>query len=195
MARMLSFDYASDDNVLDIKDQFMFGDFLVCPVTSPNATSRKVYLPKGTRWHNYFTSEVFDGGQWIDAPCALESTNSFPLFVREGAIIPTTEVAEYSDAQKNQPVTINIFRSKDKTYNIQDKTYNIYEDEGDNYNFENGAYSLIPLSWNEKKSTLTIGTRTGSFPGMQTERTFTVSTSDGKQKTVKYKGKKLTVKL
>ncbi|MCQ2221888.1 MAG: DUF5110 domain-containing protein, partial [Prevotella sp.] len=181
MARLLAFDFPEDDAVLDIKDEYMFGDFLVCPVTSPNATSRKVYLPKGTRWHNYFTSEVFDGGQWIDAPCALESTSSLPLFVREGAIIPTTEVAEYSDAQKNQPVTINIYRGTDASFSL-------YEDEGDNYNFENGAYSLIPLSWNEKKSTLTIGTRTGSFPGMQTERTFTVSTSDGKQKTVKYKG-------
>lgn len=186
MTRMLSFDYATDDNVLDIKDQFMFGDFLVCPVTHPlsETTVRKVYLPKGDTWKDYWTGKLYEGGQWLE--CQTE-IGTLPLYVRCGSIIPTTEVAEYSDAQFGKPVTVNIYPGKDAQFIL-------YEDEGDNYNYEKGMFSVIPLSWNEAKHTLTIGQRKGSFPGMLQSRTFIVSTPEG-QKTVTYKGKKLSVRL
>ena len=32
----------------------------------------------------------------------------------------------------------------------------LYEDEGNNYNYENGAYTEIPMTWNDAKRTLTI---------------------------------------
>ena len=45
MARLLAFNFPEDDNVLDMKDEYMFGDFLVCPVTQPikESATRKVY--------------------------------------------------------------------------------------------------------------------------------------------------------
>ena len=186
MARMLSFDYATDANVLDIKDEYMFGDFLVCPVTHPlsETTVRKVYLPKGDTWKDYWTGRQYDGGQWIDCQSEI---GTIPLFVRSGSIIPTTEVAEYSDAQFGKPVTINIHPGKDAQFSL-------YEDEGDNYNYEHGAYTIIPLSWNESRHTLTIGKREGSYDGMLKSRTFIVGTPEGK-KTVTYKGKKLSVRF
>lgn len=183
MARPLAFDFSADDNVLDLKDEYMFGDYLVCPVTQPGATTRKVYLPKGTQWIDYWTNKSYDGGQWLDADCALPR---LPLFVRAGSIITTTEVAEYSAAQIGKPVTINVYPGKDAVFTL-------YEDEGDNYNYEQGAYSTIPLTWNDATSTLIIGSRTGSFPGMQTKRTFIVKTPKG-EKRVKYTGKKVKLK-
>ncbi|HEX7577555.1 MAG TPA: DUF5110 domain-containing protein, partial [Verrucomicrobiae bacterium] len=33
-------------------------------------------------------------------------------------------------------------------------------------------YATIPFEWNEAKQTLTIGKRSGNFPGMLKERTF-----------------------
>lgn len=185
MARLLAFDFANDDNVLDIKDEYMFGDFLVCPVTHPmkETTSRRVYLPKDTQWIDYWTGKQYEGGQWID--CSV-SISTMPLFVKAGSVIPTTEVAEYTDAQIGKPVTINIYPGNDADFTL-------YEDEGDKYNFEKGAYSMIPMSWNDTKQTLTIGQRNGSFPGMLQSRTFIVNTPKG-QKTVTYKGKKITVK-
>ncbi|PYV65989.1 MAG: hypothetical protein DMG95_00155, partial [Acidobacteria bacterium] len=48
----------------------------------------------------------------------------------------------------------------------------LYEDEGDNYDYEHGARSIIPIHWDDKSLTLSIGAREGSFPGMLEHRTF-----------------------
>jgi len=40
----------------------------------------------------------------------------------------------------------------------------LYEDEGTNYNYEHGAFSEIPLHWDDTARTLTLGQRRGSFP-------------------------------
>ena len=73
-------------------------------------------------------------------------------------------------------------------------SFTLYEDEGDNYNYEKGQYSTIPLTWNDKAKTLTIGKRSGSFKGMKTTRTFKVKFTDGTEKTVTYTGKALNIK-
>ena len=187
MARLLAFDFPEDTTVLDLKDEYMFGDFLVCPVTSPLGESkglRKVYLPKGSLWIDYWTGKTEEGGKWIDCKSDI---STLPLFVKAGSIIPTTEVAEYTAAQIGKPVTINIYPGNDCDFTI-------YEDEGDNYNFEKGAFSTIPMTWNDKKKTLTIGQRQGSFDGMLNTRTFIVKTPKG-EKTITYKGQKTTIKL
>ena len=49
--RPLVFDYPSDTNVFDSKDQFLFGpSILVNPVTTAGASSRSVYPPAGTSY-------------------------------------------------------------------------------------------------------------------------------------------------
>lgn len=186
MARMLAFEFTQDNNVFDIKDQYMFGNYLVCPVTHPlsETPSRKVYLPEGTTWIDYWTNHTYNGGQWIECPTEI---SRLPLFVKTGSIIPTTEVAEYTDAQIGKPITFNIYPGNNAEFIL-------YEDEGDNYNYEKGAYSVIPVTWDETKHTLTIGQRTGSFPGMQNTRTFIIRTTTT-TKTVTYSGKKIHIKI
>ena len=51
------------------------------------------------------------------------------------------------------------------------------------------------MTWDDSSRRLTIGARRGSYPGMLTKRQFTVRTPDGKEKTVTYTGKKVTVRL
>lgn len=186
MARPLAFDFAYDDAVLDIKDEYMFGDILVCPVTDPNIESRKVYLPAGTAWHDFWTGETVDGGKWIDAPAPL---NTIPLYVKAGSIIPTTAPTQFVGAQKGQPITVDIYPGKDGEFIL-------YDDEGDNYNYERGLYSTIPMKWNDSAKTLTIGERKGSFPGMEEEMTFIVKSPTRElPKEVKYSGQEITVKM
>lgn len=184
MARALAFDFPNDVDVLDIKDEYMFGDILVCPVTDAGASSRKVYLPKDANWIDYWTGNTLSGGQWITADAPI---SQLPLFVKAGSIIPTTEAKEYSDAQKGLPININIYPGADAEFTL-------YEDEGDNYNYEKGEYSTISLKWNDKKSSLTISNRNGSFTGMQMERIFNIQVN-GKNTTVNYNGKKTTIKI
>jgi alpha-D-xyloside xylohydrolase len=83
-------------------------------------------------------------------------------------------------------------------------SFELYEDENDNYNYEKGAYSIIPIAWDETAKTLTIGERTGRFPGMLESRTFRIvfvsgahgiggSLTQAPDKTVSYAGKSVIV--
>ena len=69
------------------------------------------------------------------------------------------------------------------------------EDEFDNYNYEKGAYTEIPISWNNASRKLTIGARKGAYEGMLKNRKFTVTLQDGTQKSVDYSGKAVSVKF
>jgi len=186
MARPLVVDFPTDTTVLDMKDQYMFGDYLVCPVTHPQSeeTVRRVYLPKGTQWIDYWNGSLMDGGQWIDVSVSIEN---LPLYVRAGSIIPTTEVAEYTEAQVGSPITFNVYPGCDADFVL-------YEDEGDNYNYKEGYFSTIPVHWDEARQTICIGKRQGKFTGMIPHRTFIVNTPKGVQ-TVEYTGKKKTIKF
>ena len=48
-----------------------------------------------------------------------------------------------------------------------DAEFTLYEDEGNNYNFEKGAYATTKLIWNDQKGELTVEERQGSFDGME----------------------------
>ena len=65
---------------------FMFGDsLLVANVVEKGATTRKIYLPEGNKFYDFYTRTPYDGGQTIEIPVDL---GSIPLFVKGGSIIP-----------------------------------------------------------------------------------------------------------
>lgn len=188
MVRLLAFDFATDTIALDIRDQYMYGQILVCPVTDEGATTRRVYLPQttdgATTWVDYWTGESYRGGQWIEAEAPL---NRLPLFVRGGSIIPTTEVAQHSEAQRNLPITVNVYPGADASFAL-------YDDEGDSYRYEQGAASTIVLRWDDSRRILHVESRKGSYEGMPTERTLIIHTPWG-DKNVVYKGKHMAIKM
>lgn len=148
MVRPLAFDYPDDEEVYDLKDEYLFGNILVCPVTRPmsEAASRKVYLPRGARWIDYWTNEAYDGGQWIDVPVSIDR---LPLYVRAGSIILTSDVVEYSAAQSDKPITVNVYPGADTTFSL-------YQDSGDGYAFERGDCSITKLEWDDSGQQLKI---------------------------------------
>jgi len=197
MLRALAFDFREDPRVHDIADQFMFGPaFLVAPVTSPMyygpgarelagvPKTRPVYLPAGI-WYNYWTDERLEGGRTIEAAADLET---LPLFVRAGAVVPTGPDIQYADERPDAPICLKIYPGADGAFAI-------YEDEGDNYNYEKGAYATIPLEWNDADGTLVIGTRKGGYAGMPAVREFVVEfAGEAGRRTVAYRGEAVVVK-
>jgi alpha-D-xyloside xylohydrolase len=69
--------------------------------------------------------------------------------------------------QSIDPVEIRVYKGRDGSFTL-------YEDAGDAYDYENGQHSVIPFTWNEASRALTIGARSGSYPGMPMTRTFNV---------------------
>ena len=148
MARPLAFDFPNDSTVLDLKDEYLFGSMLVCPVTHPmtETTTRSVYLPRGCQWYDYWTHRRYEGGQWLTVAVTIDR---LPRFVKAGTIIPVSDVVEYSDAQKGKPVTALVFPGADASFML-------YNDDGISYDYKKGHYQLTRLVWNDKQSKLTV---------------------------------------
>lgn len=159
--RMLAFDFPNDKIALTVKDQFMFGpSLMICPVTTPMYYSagskpvegveytRKVYLPKGTRWYDFRTNLVYEGGSYIDAAAEL---SEIPIFVREGSILPMTKSSNYTDEYPDAPIELRIYPG-------QDGEFMLYTDSGDGYAYEKGEYRLTNIKWNDLEEKLTYET-------------------------------------
>ena len=166
--RGLPMDFPDDPTARVVADQWMFGPALMpCPVCEYKARSRDVYLPEGV-WYDFYTEEKLEGGVPIEADAPYER---IPLFVRGGSILPLGPEMQWSDEKPADPIELRIYPGADAFFTL-------YEDDGVSYAYEKGACSMIPLIWDDASGTLTIGERSGSFPGMLESRSFVVVTVD-----------------
>jgi alpha-D-xyloside xylohydrolase len=164
MMRPLVMDWRDNQTVRDIGDEYMFGPaFLVNPVTEQGATSRAVYLPPAA-WYDFWTGERLTGDQHIEAAAPLDR---MPLFVRAGSIVPLGPEIEYAEQSPGAPIELRIYRGADGSFDL-------YNDAGDTYAYEKGEHAVIPMHWDDASSTLTLGGREGSYPGMPQKQTFRV---------------------
>ena len=213
--RALFMDFNEDQKVHTISNQYMFGKaFLVTPVTRnmyvfsdkeqwkdpyedfSKTGTQDVYLPKGTKWFDFWTGETLNGGQMVTKEVPIDI---IPLYVRAGSIVPFGPKVQYSTEKKWNNLEIRIYPGADGEFVL-------YEDENDNYNYEKGAYSIIKFTWDDAKRTLNIADREGTFPGMLKSRKFNIVVVDKENgtgsvqstkftKSVSYGGKKKSVKL
>ncbi|MGB6974385.1 MAG: TIM-barrel domain-containing protein [Terracidiphilus sp.] len=137
--RALFMDFPNDPNVAGIRDEYMFGPaFLVAPVTQQGATSRKVYLPAGSDWYNYWTNQRFTGGQSITVAAPIDT---IPLFVRAGSIVPLGEPV--LSTQQHQAI------ASVRVYPGANADFTLFSDDGTTYGYEKGEDSITHLHWDE----------------------------------------------
>jgi alpha-D-xyloside xylohydrolase len=197
MMRALVMDFPADRTAREAADEYMFGPaFLVGPVASYKARSRPVYLPSGGNWYDFWSGGWNAGGQTVDAPAPFDS---MPLYIRAGSIVPFGPEIQYTSEKKSDPITLFIYQGSDGHFTL-------YEDDGLTYAYEKGAFTRIPIHWNDAAKTLTIGKREGWFAGALAERTFHLvlvskqkpvpfSFTPQADRTVGYSGDRLLVKL
>jgi alpha-D-xyloside xylohydrolase len=195
--RALVMDFPADTAGRRRGDEFLFGpSLLVAPVTEYRARRKSVYLPAGSGWYDFYSGRYQPGGQTVTAEAPLER---LPLYVRAGAILPFGPELQYATEKPADPITLYV-------YTGQDGRFTLYEDENLNYHYEQGAFATIPLRYDERSQTLTIGARQGSFPGMLTQRSFRVVWVSPERpaaydltatpaSTVAYSGSAVTVKM
>ena len=214
MMRPFVFDFPHDKRALNVSDEYLFGrSILVKPVTEPLYTYRDekknghtiypdirqaaapvdVYLPAGCDWYDFWTNEKKAGGRTVQRLCPIDI---MPLYVKAGSIIPFGPEVQYTTEKPWDCLEVRVYPG-------QDGDFILYEDEGDNYNYEKGAFTQIRFHWDDAAQTLTIGDRSGKFKGMLTQRQFNVvivnrHTPAGDQPAqgilVDYAGKQVTVK-
>jgi alpha-D-xyloside xylohydrolase len=164
LMKALPFVYPYDPALRDISDQFLFGDsLLVNPVVERGATNRSVALPAGSDWVDFWTGQTHRGGETITADAPLDR---IPIFVKAGSIVPLGPVVQ-SASQPEELLEIRIYGGKDADFQL-------YEDSGDGYAYEHGARATIHFHWDDRRNALSIGDRSGTFPGMRSKHTFQI---------------------
>jgi len=166
MLRPLVMDFRNDASAHDVRDQFMAGPaLLVSPVTDYQATSRSVYLPATPGgWYDFWTGAAVAGGGTVTSAAPLDR---IPVHVRAGSVVPFGPDLEYTSQKAADPIALYVFAGADGRFEL-------YEDDGSSYAYESGAFTRIPITWNEASTTLTIGAREGAYPTMLASRTFDI---------------------
>jgi alpha-glucosidase/alpha-D-xyloside xylohydrolase len=151
MMRALWLHYPDDPVAVGRSDEYLWGrDILVAPVTEKGATTRKLYLPRGT-WYDFWTEEKLEGGREIERKVDLSTT---PLFVRAGAVLPLGPVKQYSDEPVDGPLTLVVYPG------INGVT-TLYEDDGKTFNYRRGEFMKVEMNWTDSSRRLNLRLASG----------------------------------
>ena len=154
--RALFMDFPNDPAVKDLGDEYMFGPaFLVAPVTEQGQTKRRVYLPGGTDWYDWWTDKRYTGGQWIEAAAPIDH---ILLFVRAGSIVPMGVVMPSTAATQNLE-SIRVYPGRDTSFTL-------YDDDGTTNAYRKTGGRSATLRWDDKARRLAASGRlpTGQSP-------------------------------
>ncbi|MFN8438195.1 MAG: glycoside hydrolase family 31 protein [Cytophagales bacterium] len=131
MIKPLVFEDQFDPETQYRQDEFLIGEhFLQCPIVSPNAMGRWLYLPMGL-WYNFFNNQIYNGGLEVYCETGQEET---PLFVRAGAIIPMYPIQQFVGEKQFDTVTLKIYFGNTKVKSF------FYEDEGEGHGYKNNEF-------------------------------------------------------
>jgi alpha-glucosidase (family GH31 glycosyl hydrolase) len=152
MMRALWLHHPDDPQAVARGDQFLWGrDLLVSPVVERGATSRRLYLPRGT-WIDFWTEEQVAGGREIDRKVDLAT---IPLHVRAGAMLPFAPVRQYTDEHVDGPLSLIVYPGADGASSL-------YEDDGKTFDYRRGAWMRIEMAWRDVDRRLTLRLAPGS---------------------------------
>ncbi|PZP48607.1 MAG: alpha-xylosidase, partial [Pseudopedobacter saltans] len=172
ICRPMYYDYPTDSNAYQFKDQYAFGDdILVAPITEPSTngiSTKRIWLPPNDNWYEWNTGTLLKGGQIVDRKFSLDE---YPIYVKAGAIIPMN-----SDSVQNldgQPSTISlgVFPGMQNP-----SVGNLYEDPGNNKNYvnDNSTTSYRTSLDAQNNISFVINPVKGNFKGMQLKRKYIV---------------------
>jgi alpha-glucosidase len=128
--RPMVYHFQSDINCRDQSFDFLLGPWLlVASVYEENAISRTLYLPSETKWYNFWTDEIYNGGQMITVSATLDV---FPLFVREGALLPF---------ENNGYLEVRVYPFEANGIS----EFNLYDDDGETMDYFNHSECKFDL--------------------------------------------------
>jgi alpha-glucosidase/alpha-D-xyloside xylohydrolase len=133
-------------------DEYLWGrDLLVAPVVEKGATSRRLYLPRGT-WYDFWTEARTEGGREIERAVDLAT---MPLYARAGAVVPMGPVRQYVDEPSDEPVMLVVYPGADG-----DSSW--YEDDGNTFDYRRGEFMRVVMTWQDAARRLTLRLAPGS---------------------------------
>lgn len=159
LVQPLTFDNPTDENVVNLTNEWMFGDaILAAPILEEGAGSREIYLPAGT-WVDYNRGDVYEGNQTINYEVNDEDWTDVPMFVKQGAIIPMQQPQNYVGESAVKTVYLDTFASE------KDTSFTHYDDDGKSFDYEKEVYlkQKMTTSKTADTTTFTVGAKEGSY--------------------------------
>jgi len=170
LVRPLTFGWPDDPQVRNDSSAWLFGQWLlVSPVVRQDQTEKRIYLPAGI-WTDWSNGKVYLGGRSITVPVDSRTWSDIPLFIRQGAIIPTQRFEDYVGERPVRTVRVRVFPGSTRS------DFDYYADDGKTYAYEHGAYFLQRLSVQAGANAISLSTAaaTGSYRPALTHYVFAV---------------------
>ncbi|KAL2801912.1 glycosyl hydrolases family 31-domain-containing protein [Aspergillus granulosus] len=151
-------EYPEHDEAYQVPNQYLFGsELMVAPITSPRDRESGlgqvlVWFPPA-RHVDIFSGVVYDGNRllWVARPL-----DSYPVFAREGSIIPFDGDAEPSNGCKDPDVIELVVVVG------ADGSFDLLEDEGTGASVNDIEFSLTSITFSQADGKLTIRPRKGT---------------------------------
>jgi alpha-glucosidase (family GH31 glycosyl hydrolase) len=186
MMRALWLYYPDDPLAVVRGDEYLFGrDFLVAPVVEKGATTRTLYLPRGT-WYDFWTAEKHEGGREVTRQVDLAT---LPLYVRAGAVVPMGPIKQYVAEVSQAPTTLVVAPGASAESFL-------YEDDGSSFDFRKGESMRIEMKWNDAARKLDLRLASGTHMLKGTPMEFDARLIGNTQTTkIVFKGEPLSIAL
>ncbi|KAG0652926.1 Alpha-xylosidase [Hyphodiscus hymeniophilus] len=160
LVQPMYWDYPKRDEAYDVRNQYMFGsELIVIPITAPADPKLQLgrvrgWLPPG-RYVDIFNGCVYDGdrGLWIN-----RSLEEYPVFAREGSIVPLDASAEPVNGGEN-PGSFEILIAVGA-----DGKFDIMEDDGTGSNAEEAKWARTSIIYTQSKGCVQIEPALSSTP-------------------------------
>jgi oligosaccharide 4-alpha-D-glucosyltransferase len=145
--------YLDDDpDVLTNTTSYLWGNaFLVSPVVEKGAFTQTVHFPKGATWIDFWSGQVYHGGQAVAVPVTIEH---IPVFVRAGAFVPMCDKPLWHTEQYD-PKAVAVHYYHHPT--ALEGAGMLYEDDGQTPDaVAQKAYSLLRFTAEYREARLTL---------------------------------------
>ncbi len=127
IVRPLFYEFPNDTTCYYITDAYMFGgEILVDPVTVSKQKTKRIYLPKGTSWYNFWTNKKTMGGSFITLNINLET---IPIFIKEGSFIPMVQQVNTTDNYSTKELVVKYYYDSTSVTN----SYTMFIDDGSTF--------------------------------------------------------------
>ena len=119
----------------EVPNEYYFGtELVVCPITEPmdkaGTACVKAWIPEG-KWYDIFSGLKYDGGRMLELYRSLED---IPVLAKEGAIIPLTDLTEYTNSVENpKELAVKIVPGKKNAFILMEDTGDTCEDKEENW--------------------------------------------------------------
>lgn len=120
----------------EVPNEYYFGtELVVCPITEPTDKAAgtacvKAWIPEG-KWYDIFSGLKYDGGRMLELYRSLED---IPVLAKEGAIIPLTDLTEYTNSVENpEELAVKIVPGKKNAFILMEDTGDTCEDKEENW--------------------------------------------------------------